>query len=95
VKRVRELAGVVQAGKLYRGRVTGVKEFGAFVQIFRSAEGLVHVSEWDEKRTDHLFAVAHEGDSVVVRVLGTDERGKLKLSRRAALGSGAEEIVND
>jgi polyribonucleotide nucleotidyltransferase len=95
VKRVRELAGVVQSGKLYRGRVTGVKEFGAFVQIFRSAEGLVHVSEWDAQRTDNLFAVAHEGDSVVVRVLGVDERGKLRLSRRAALGSGAEEIVND
>jgi len=95
VKRVRELAGVVQAGKLYRGRVTGVKEFGAFVQIFRSAEGLVHVSEWDAQRTDNLMAVAREGDSVVVRVLGVDERGKLRLSRRAAQGSGAEEIVND
>jgi polyribonucleotide nucleotidyltransferase len=95
VKRVRELAGVVQVNRLYRGRVTGVKEFGAFVQIFRSAEGLVHVSEWDAQRTDHLAAVVREGDSVVVRVLGTDERGKLRLSRRAALGAGSEEVVND
>ncbi|MBM4014968.1 MAG: polyribonucleotide nucleotidyltransferase, partial [Planctomycetes bacterium] len=95
VKRVRELAGVVQVNRLYRGRVTGVKEFGAFVQIFRSAEGLVHVSEWDVQRTDQLAAVAREGDVVVVRVLGVDERGKLRLSRRAAQGAGAEEIVND
>ena len=95
VKRVRELAGVVQANRLYRGRVTGVREFGAFVQIFRSAEGLVHVSEWDAQRTDNLAAVAREGDFVVVRVLGVDERGKLRLSRRAAQGAGTEEIVND
>ncbi len=94
VRRVRELAGVVQEGRLYKGRVTGVKEFGAFVQIFRSAEGLVHVSEWDAQRTNDMGAAAREGDEIVVRVLGVDERGKLRLSRREALGSRDEEIVN-
>ncbi len=94
VRRVRELAGVVQAGKLYRGRVTGVKEFGAFVAIFRSAEGLVHISEWEAQHTANLNAVVREGDEVVVRVLGVDERGKLRLSRREALGASGEEIVN-
>jgi polyribonucleotide nucleotidyltransferase len=94
VARVRELAGVVQAGKLYRGRVTGVKEFGAFVAIFRSAEGLVHVSEWDAQRTNDMNAVAREGDEVLVRVLGVDDRGKLRLSRKEALGSRGEEVVN-
>ncbi len=93
-RRVRELAGVVQVGKLYRGRVNGVKEFGAFVQIFRSAEGLVHVSEWDLQRIADLNLVTREGDSVLVRVLGVDDRGKLRLSRRAALDCGAEEVVN-
>jgi polyribonucleotide nucleotidyltransferase len=94
VRRVRELAGVVEEGKLYRGRVTGVKEFGAFVQIFRSAEGLVHVSEWDVQRTGAMESAAREGDEVVVRVLGVDDRGKLRLSRREALGSRGEEVVN-
>jgi polyribonucleotide nucleotidyltransferase len=93
VRRIRQKAGVVETGRLYRGRVSGVKEFGAFVRIFDSAEGLVHVSEWDERFTANLAAVAHDGEEVVVRVLGVDERGKLRLSRKAALDARGEEIV--
>jgi polyribonucleotide nucleotidyltransferase len=83
----------VQEGRLYRGRISGVKEFGAFVRIFDSAEGLVHVSDWDERFTSNLAAVAREGDDVVVRVVGVDERGKLRLSRKEALHARGEEIV--
>ena len=92
-KRIRKKAGVVRAGRLYRGRVSGVKEFGAFVRIFDSAEGLVHVSDWDAQFTSNLAALAREGDEVVVRVLGVDERGKLRLSRKEALGARGEEVV--
>jgi len=92
-KRIRRKAGVVRAGRLYRGRVSGVKEFGAFVRIFDSAEGLVHVSDWDAQFTSNLAALAREGDEVVVRVLGVDERGKLRLSRKEALGARGEEVV--
>ena len=92
-KRIRRKAGVVRAGRLYRGQVSGVKEFGAFVRIFDSAEGLVHVSDWDAQFTSNLAAVAREGDEVVVRVLGVDERGKLRLSRKEALGARGEEVV--
>jgi polyribonucleotide nucleotidyltransferase len=92
-RRIRAKAGVVRSGRLYRGRVSGVKEFGAFVRIFDSAEGLVHVSEWDAQFTSNLAAVAREGDEVVVRVLGVDERGKLRLSRKDAQGAKGEEVV--
>ena len=93
VRRIRQKAGVVESGRLYKGRVSGVKEFGAFIRIFDSAEGLVHVSDWDERFTANLAAVAREGDEVVVRVLGIDERGKLRLSRKEALNARGEEII--
>ena len=90
---VRRQAGVVQEGKLYRGVVTSVKDFGAFVQIYKSAEGLVHISEWDESRVEDLSRQTKPGDEVVVRVLGV-ERGKLRLSRAAALGAAGEDVVD-
>jgi polyribonucleotide nucleotidyltransferase len=93
VRRIRQKAGVVQTGRLYKGRVSGVRDFGAFVRIFDSAEGLVHVSDWDVNFTANLAALAREGDEVVVRVLGIDERGKLRLSRKEALNTRGEEIV--
>jgi polyribonucleotide nucleotidyltransferase len=92
--RIRDLAGVVEAGKLYRGRITGLKDFGAFVRIFETAEGLVHISEWDRERVESMSAVTRVGDEVVVRVLGVDQRGRIKLSRKEALDIGSEAIVN-
>jgi hypothetical protein len=75
--KVRELCGEPEVGRVYRGAVTGVKDFGVFVRVMGSIEGLVHVSE--------LAGAGEigEGDPMDVRVLGTDERGRLKLARVA------------
>ena len=94
--RIEDVIGVVEIGKLYRARVTGVKEYGAFVRVYESAEGLVHVSEWDERRVDSMEEATREGDEVLIRVVGVDQRGRIQLSRRSALKAGADEpIVND
>jgi polyribonucleotide nucleotidyltransferase len=82
--RVRELAGTVDVGEVYEGRVLAVRDFGAIVRIFERAEGLVHISEWDRVRVASMAEVAREGDRVRVRVLAIDARGKLKLSRAQA-----------
>ena len=84
-RRIQSLVGTVVRGQVYPGRVTSVKDFGAFVRIFETAEGLVHISEWAEERVGRMDEVARPGDEVLVRVLGADGKGRLSLSRKAAL----------
>jgi len=86
---VRYYTGVPFVGRVYRGRVTGVKNFGCFVEIFHGIEGLVPVSELDAERVEDPARIARVGEEMVVKVLGVTREGKLQLSRRAALGASA------
>ena len=81
---VLEKAGSLEAGEVYDGVVTGVKEFGAFVRV-RGQEGLVHISEWADHRVEKMSTETKEGDAVRIRVLDADRAGRLRLSRKAAL----------
>src|SRR5690606_10225511 len=73
-------------GKIYTGRVTGVKEFGAFVECMPGKEGLVHISELADFRVRRTEDVVKVGDSITVKCVGIDERsGKVRLSRKAAM----------
>ena len=90
-RRVWELTGEPEVGKIYRGTVTGVKEFGVFVRLFQGIEGLVHASELAEGNIREVSSVAAEGDTLVVKVLGV-EGGRISLSRRQAMGVREEEI---
>jgi polyribonucleotide nucleotidyltransferase len=74
-----------EVGKLYHGVVTGVKEFGAFVQILPGKDGLVHISELAETRVRQVEDVCRLGDRMWVKCLGVDDRGKVRLSRKAAM----------
>ncbi|MCB9879755.1 MAG: polyribonucleotide nucleotidyltransferase [Planctomycetes bacterium] len=82
---VQRTAGVLQVGRCYRGTVTGVKDFGAFVKINAVNEGLVPVEELDDKPVRHAGDIAREGEEMIVAVIGADDRGRLRLSRRQAL----------
>ncbi len=76
----------IEVGKIYTGRVTGVKEFGAFVECLPGKEGLCHISELADFRVRRTEDVVKEGDSITVKCIGIDERsGKVRLSRKAAL----------
>ena len=88
-----KLTGEPEVGKIYRGTITGVKEFGAFVRIFPNIEGLVHISAMAEERIDRIDDVAKEGGEMIVKVLGVDNRGKIRLSRKEALGASPDEII--
>jgi len=90
--RVRRITDDPEVGKVYRGEVVSVKDFGAFVRILDSTEGLVHISELDTERVQQTSDVVREGEKILVRVLGVDDRGKLKLSRREALGVTEAEV---
>lgn len=79
-------------GKVYRGTVVSVKDFGAFVRVYGSLEGLVHISELDNYRVNRVTDVVKEGDEVLVKVLDVDRQGKIRLSRKEALDAPASEI---
>ncbi len=91
-EKIRELIKEPEVGELYLGRVTAIarksdgKEFGAFVEIFPGIDGLVHISQLAKERVKNVGDVLKEGDQVLVKVIGIDERGKIKLSRKEALG---------
>ena len=76
-----------EVGRIYRGVVKNTTDFGAFVEIIPGVEGLCHISELEEGRTAKTEDVVTPGDEVRVKLLAVDDRGRLKLSRRAALAT--------
>ena len=74
-----------EVGSIYKGVVTRLMSFGAFVEIAPGREGMVHISHLDVKRTEKVEDVVNVGDEIIVQVLPTDEQGRLNLSRRNAL----------
>jgi polyribonucleotide nucleotidyltransferase len=85
---LREVHGVTaeaEEGKIYDGTVTGVKEFGAFVEILPGRDGLVHISELADRRIERVEDVCKIGDQMWVKCIGVDDRGRVKLSRRQAM----------
>jgi len=94
--RVEALTEEVKIGKVYEGRVTSIKEFGAFVEILPGRDGLCHISELDEKYVDRVDAICKVGDRLQVKLIAIDDQDRVKLSRKALLrdqkpGGGAEE----
>jgi polyribonucleotide nucleotidyltransferase len=85
VKMVREIVQEAEVGKIYKGKVVRIMDFGAFVEIFPGTDGLVHISQLDRERVNRVTDVLKEGDEVMVKVLEVDDNGKIRLSRKAVL----------
>lgn len=83
------LTGEVEIGKVYRGKVTSVVAFGAFVEILPGKEGLCHISELASERVENIFEHIKQGELISVKVLDINERGQLKLSRKAVAAPAA------
>jgi polyribonucleotide nucleotidyltransferase len=83
--RVEALTEEIKIGKVYTGRVTSVKEFGAFIEILPGRDGLCHISELDDKYVDRVEEVCKVGDLVQVKVIAIDDQDRVKLSRKALL----------
>lgn len=79
------LTAEVEVGKVYNGKVVSIVPFGLFVEILPGKEGLCHISEYDNQRIENLKDFVKEGDRIDVKLLEINERGQLKLSRRATL----------
>ncbi|MCC5917502.1 MAG: polyribonucleotide nucleotidyltransferase [Cryomorphaceae bacterium] len=82
---ISDLAFTPEVGKTYKGLVKSIQPYGAFVEIARNTDGLLHISEIDHRRLERVEEVLKEGDRIDVKLLSIDDRGKLKLSRKALL----------
>ena len=83
VKKIQDIACDPEIGKVYEGRVVKTAEFGAFVNFMGSKDGLVHISELANERVKKTEDIVKVGDTVRVKVLGVDDKGKVKLSIKA------------
>jgi len=81
-----------EIGKIYRGKVVTIKEFGAFVEFLPGRDGLVHISELANFRVKQTEDIVKMGDEIWVKCLGVDEKGRVKLSRRAAMAERDAEM---
>jgi len=88
------LTAEAEVGAVYHGVVKRIVDFGAFVEILPGTDGLVHISELDDRRVEKVTDILQEGDEVVVKVLNVDQTGKIRLSRRAAFGVDPSEVQN-
>lgn len=74
-----------EEGKIYKGIVKGIKEFGAFVEILPGKEGLVHISEMADRRIERVEDICKMGDEMWVKCIGIDDKGRVRLSRKEAM----------
>ncbi len=82
LKRIKEITAEPEVGEIYQGRVVSLKDFGAFVNFFGARDGLVHVSQMANHRVKHPNELLKEGDTVYVKLVGFDDRGKVRLSMK-------------
>jgi polyribonucleotide nucleotidyltransferase len=86
------MTGEIEVGKLYRGRVVTIKEFGCFVEVFPGKDGLVHISELANFRVKQAEDIVKLGDEIWVKCIGIDDKGRVKLSRKAAMEERDKEM---
>lgn len=92
VEMVQRIAAEAEVGKIYKGTVRKIVDFGAFVEILPGTDGLIHISQLAPERVRRVSDILKEGDEVMVKVLEIDRQGKIRLSRKEALQeSGAEQ----
>jgi polyribonucleotide nucleotidyltransferase len=94
MRRVEALTATVEIGRVYEGRVTSIKDFGAFVEILPGKDGLVHISELADGFVQNVSDVCKVGDEMTVKVIAVDDQDRVKLSRKAILreqGGGGDE----
>ncbi len=88
------VSGEIEVGKTYRGKVVTIKEFGCFVEVFPGQDGLCHISELANFRVKQTEDIVKVGDEILVKCIGIDDKGRVKLSRRAAMEERDKEVAS-
>jgi polyribonucleotide nucleotidyltransferase len=94
IEMIQRIAAEAEVGKIYKGTVRKIVEFGAFVEILPGTDGLVHISQLAPEHVRKVSDVLKEGDEVMVKVLEIDRQGKIRLSRKEALEETGAAQVN-
>ncbi|NLP37940.1 MAG: polyribonucleotide nucleotidyltransferase [Firmicutes bacterium] len=95
MKMIEALTKDVEVGETYIGKVTRVEKYGAFAEILPGKEGLIHISRLAHGRVEKTEDVVKLGDEIPVKVIGIDERGRIDLSRRAAIPNEKGEMIDE
>jgi len=85
IKRIKGIIGILEVGEVFDAVVKSIQDYGAFVELFPGKEGLLHISEIEWSRLKKVEDVLHVGQKIQVKLMGFDDRGKLKLSRKVLL----------
>src|SRR5699024_3893984 len=88
---IEDIVREVEVGEIYLGKVKRIEKFGAFVELFKGKDGLVHISQLQEERTNKVEDVVAIGDEIIVKVKEIDKQGRVNLSRKAALNDETKE----
>lgn len=91
INRIQKIIEEVEPGKVYLGKVKRVLDFGAIVEMDNGKDGLVHISELEQGRVEKVTDVVNEGDELLVKCLSKERDGKIRLSRKEALGENIED----
>jgi polyribonucleotide nucleotidyltransferase len=95
LERIKSIAMDPEVGQVYKGRVVKIVDFGAFVNFFGSRDGLVHVSQISSERVKNVKDVLKEGQDVYVKLLGFDDRGKVRLSMKIVDQETGKELKSE
>jgi polyribonucleotide nucleotidyltransferase len=92
LSRIKAITSEPEVGTIYKGKVVKIMEFGAFVNFFGKQDGLVHISQLTQGRPETVGEVVKEGQEVFVKLLGFDDRGKVRLSMKIVDQATGKEI---
>ncbi len=92
-EQIEGMTAEIEIGKTYRGRVVTIKEFGCFVEVLPGKDGLCHISELANFRVKQTEDIVKMGDEIWVKCIGIDEKGRIKLSRKAAMEERDKEVA--
>ena len=94
ISMIEGIVAEIEVGKIYRGHVVGIKEFGCFVEVLPGKDGMVHISELANMRVNKVEDICKINDEMWVKCIGVDEKGRVRLSRKAAMADKDAEAKN-
>ena len=92
-REIEKMTAEIEVGTTYRGKVVSIKEFGCFVEVFPGQDGLCHISELANFRVKQVEDIVKMGDEIAVKCIGIDDKGRVRLSRRAAMEDRDKEMA--
>ncbi len=95
IQMVQDITAEIEVGRIYTGKVVSTTNFGAFVQVLPGRDGMIHISELANWRVAEVEDVVKVGDTVHAKCIGVDDRGRVKMSRKAALAELGEDAKDD